>query len=318
MTTFIIRRLIQAVFVLIIVTIIVFLAVRLLPGDPILMIISQSDLDAITQEDIEALRHEYGLDRPLTVQYFDWLLNVAHGDFGDSIVLDEPVMKELSRRFPITLHLSLLAFIISILVGIPTGVICAVRRGKWVDTVMTIMANIGITVPIFWLGIMMIYFFSLYLHWLPVYGYTSPFVDFTKSMRQQIMPVICLSVFSIASLSRQTRSSMLEVMQQDYIRTAWSKGFAERYIIFRHALKNSLIPIVTLLGLSFSHVLGGSVLIETVFNIPGLGRMAVNAVFAQDYSVVQGFTFLVAVFILLTNLVVDISYGYLDPRIRYG
>ena len=318
MTTFIIRRLIQAVFVLIIVTIIVFLAIRLLPGDPILMIISQSDLDEITQEDIEALRHEYGLDRPLTVQYFDWLLNVAHGDFGDSIVLDEPVMKELSRRFPITLNLSLLAFIISILVGIPTGIICAVRRGKWADTVMTIMANIGITVPIFWLGIMMIYFFSLYLHWLPVYGYTSPFVDFTKSVRQQIMPVICLSVFSIASLSRQTRSSMLEVMQQDYIRTAWSKGFAERYIIFRHALKNSLIPIVTLLGLSFSHILGGSVLIETVFNIPGLGRMAVNAVFAQDYSVVQGFTFLVAIFILFTNLVVDISYGYLDPRIRYG
>jgi peptide/nickel transport system permease protein len=317
MTKFIIRRLIQALFVLIIVTIIVFLAVRLLPGDPILMIISQSEMNEITQEDIESLRHEYGLDRPLTVQYFDWLLNVARGDFGESIVLAEPVMKEIKRRFPITLHLSLLAFIISILVGIPAGVICAVRRGKWADTVMTILANIGVTVPIFWLGIMMIYFFSLYLHWLPVYGYTSPFVDFTKSVKQQIMPVICLSIFSIASLSRQTRSSMLEVMHHDYIRTAWSKGFTERYIIFRHALKNSLIPIVTLLGLSFSHIIGGSVLIETVFNIPGLGRMAVNAVFAQDYSVVQGFTFLIAVFILLTNLAVDISYGWLDPRIRY-
>ena len=317
MTKFIVRRLIQALFVLIIVTIIVFLAVRLLPGDPILMIISQSEMNEITQEDIESLRHEYGLDRPLTVQYFDWLLNVARGDFGESIVLAEPVMKEIKRRFPITLHLSLLAFIISILVGIPAGVICAVRRGKWADTVMTILANIGVTVPIFWLGIMMIYFFSLYLHWLPVYGYTSPFVDFTKSVKQQIMPVICLSIFSIASLSRQTRSSMLEVMHHDYIRTAWSKGFTERYIIFRHALKNSLIPIVTLLGLSFSHIIGGSVLIETVFNIPGLGRMAVNAVFAQDYSVVQGFTFLIAVFILLTNLAVDISYGWLDPRIRY-
>ena len=318
MTKFIVRRLIQALFVLIIVTIIVFLAVRLLPGDPILMIVSQSEMNEITQEDIESLRHEYGLDRPLTVQYFDWLLNVARGDFGESIVLAEPVMKEIKRRFPITLHLSLLAFIISILVGIPAGVICAVRRGKWADTVMTILANIGVTVPIFWLGIMMIYFFSLYLHWLPVYGYTSPFVDFTKSVKQQIMPVICLSIFSIASLSRQTRSSMLEVMHHDYIRTAWSKGFTERYIIFRHALKNSLIPIVTLLGLSFSHIIGGSVLIETVFNIPGLGRMAVNAVFSQDYSVVQGFSFIVAVFILLTNLVVDISYGWLDPRIRYG
>jgi peptide/nickel transport system permease protein len=163
----------------------------------------------------------------------------------------------------------------------------------------------------------MIYFFALFLHWLPVYGYTSPFVDFAKSAKQLIMPVFCLSIFSIASLSRQTRSSMLEVMQQDYIRTAWSKGFAERYIIFRHALKNSLIPIVTLLGLSFSHIIGGSVLIETVFNIPGLGRMAVNAVFSQDYAVVQGFSFIVAAFILLTNLVVDISYGWLDPRIRY-
>ena len=318
MTTFIIRRLIQAFIVLILVTMIVFLAVRLLPGDPILMIMSLSEMEEFSQEDIEALRHEYGLDRPLAVQYFDWLFNIARGDFGDSIVLDEPVMKEISRRFPITLHLSLLSFFISMLIGIPAGIISAVRRGKWADTVVTVLANLGITIPVFWLGIMMIYFFALFLHWLPVYGYTSPFVDFAKSAKQLIMPVFCLSIFSIASLSRQTRSSMLEVMQQDYIRTAWSKGFAERYIIFRHALKNSLIPIVTLLGLSFSHIIGGSVLIETVFNIPGLGRMAVNAVFSQDYAVVQGFSFIVAAFILLTNLVVDISYGWLDPRIRYG
>ncbi len=212
----------------------------------------------------------------------------------------------------------MVALFISIIIGIPAGVICAVRRGKWIDTVVTVLANIGITVPVFWLGVMLVYLFSLQLHWLPVQGYTSPFQDLGKSVRQLIMPIFCLSIFPIASITRQTRSSMLEVMRQDYIRTAWSKGLKERIIVSKHALKNALIPVVTLLGMSLSHIIGGSVIIETVFNIPGMGRMAVNAVFAHDYPVVQGFIFLIAVLIVTVNLIVDISYGWLDPRIRYS
>jgi peptide/nickel transport system permease protein len=318
MVNFIIRRIYLAVIVLILVTLFVFMAMRILPGDPIYMIMTSGEMTNSTIQEIEAVRHQYGLDKPLFVQYFDWLGGLLHGDLGKSIVQQEPVISEIIRRVPITLNLSLVAFFISAIIGIPAGVICALRRGKWSDTVITVLANAGITVPVFWLGVMLVYVFSLQLHWLPVQGYTSPFVDFGKSIRQIIMPVFCLSIFPIASMTRQTRSSMLEVMRQDYIRTAWSKGLKERIIVYRHALKNGLIPVVTLSGMALSHIIGGSVIIETVFNIAGMGRMAVNAVFAHDYPVVQGFIFLIAVTILTVNLIVDVSYGWLDPRIRYS
>jgi peptide/nickel transport system permease protein len=318
MTTYIIRRLIQSVFVLIIVTLLVFLTMHILPGDPILIFISSGELKQTSLQEIEALRHQFGLDKPLMRQYIDWFAGVVRGDFGISIVQREPVMKEIARRLPITFQLSLIALIISTIIGIPAGVVCAVRRGKWVDTLVTILANAGITIPVFWLGIMLIYLFALKLGWLPVQGYTSPFTDFGKSVKQMIMPVFCLSIFSISSITRQTRSSMLEVMRQDYIRTAWAKGLKERLVIMKHGIKNGLIPIVTLLGMSFSFIVGGSVLIENVFNIPGMSRLVVNAVFVQDYPVVQGFVLIIAVVVLVTNLIVDISYGWLDPRIRYG
>jgi peptide/nickel transport system permease protein len=318
MTTYIIRRLIQSVFILLIVTLLVFLTMHILPGDPILIFISSGTLKNTSMEEIETLRHQFGLDRPLMVQYFSWLAGTFRGDFGTSITLREPVIKEIARRLPITFQLSALALIVSTIIGIPAGVICAVRRGKWVDTVVTILANAGITIPEFWLGIMLIYLFALKLGWLPVQGFTWLFVDFWKSVKQMIMPVFCLSIFSISSITRQTRSSMLEVMRQDYIRTAWAKGLKERLVIMKHGIKNGLIPIVTLLGMSFSFIVGGSVLIENVYNIPGMSRLVVNAVFVQDYPVVQGFVLLIATIILLTNLMVDISYGWLDPRIRYG
>jgi peptide/nickel transport system permease protein len=318
MTHFIIRRLIQAAFILIIVSLLVFLMLHLLPGDPILIFISAGQLKNTSLEEIEILRHQFGLDRPLMVQYFSWIGGIFSGDFGISITTREPVVHEIVRRVPITAQLSIVALVISTIIGIPAGVICAIRRGKWLDTLITIIANIGITIPVFWLGIMLIYLFSLNLGWLPVQGYTSPFVDFSKSFRQAIMPVFCLSLFSISSVARQTRSSMLEVMKQDYIRTAWSKGISERWIVMRHALKNGLIPIVTLLGMSFSFIIGGDVLVENVFNIPGVGRLVVNAVFVQDYPVVQGFVLIVASIVLVTNLIVDISYAWLDPRIRFG
>jgi peptide/nickel transport system permease protein len=318
MTTYIVRRIIQAMIVLLIVTLMLFMAMRLLPGDPIYMIMTSGELNEVSTVQIEAVRHQFGLDRPLIVQYLDWLKKAGQGDLGVSIVQRTSVLNDIGRVVPITLNLSILAFIISLIIGIPAGVICAIRRGSWMDTVVTVLSNVGITVPVFWLGIMLIYLFALQLHWLPVQGYTSPFDDLVKNLRQIVLPVFCLAIFSICSIARQTRSSMLEVMGQDYIRTAWSKGLKERSVIIRHGLRNSLIPVVTLSGMSLSYIIGGSVLIETVFNIPGMGRLAVNAVFGHDYPMVQGTIFIIAITILLVNLLVDISYGWLDPRIRYG
>jgi peptide/nickel transport system permease protein len=317
-TTYIVRRLIQAAVVLILVTLLVFLAMRVLPGDPIYMIMSSGELSNVTEAQIQAIRHEFGLDKPLMVQYLSWAGGIFRGDFGTSIVQRRSPLDMIAQGVPVTLNLSLLAFIISLVVGIPAGAVCAIRRGTWIDTLVTVLANIGITVPIFWLGTMLIYLFSLQFHWLPVQGYTSPFTDLVKNIRQIIMPVFCLAIFPIASTTRQTRSSMLEVMRQDYIRTAWSKGVRERTVVIKHALKNGLIPVITLSGLGLSIILGGSVLIETVFNIQGVGQMLVNAVNAHDYPVVQGFILFIAVAVSFVNFLVDISYGWLDPRIRYG
>ena len=306
------------ILVLLIVTVIVFLMVRLLPGDPILMYLTSSDLEEITQEQVDIIRHDLGLDRPLFVQYFDWIGSVATGDLGTSIIHRGKVVDDIKRRLPITLHLGGLAFIISIIIGIPMGVVTAVRRGTWMDSVLTSLGNLGITVPIFWLGILLIYAFGLKLDWLPIFGYTSPFKDFWANTQQIILPVFCLAVPAIASAVRLTRSSMLEVMRQDYIRTAWSKGLRERAVIMRHALKNGLIPVITLKGMTLSAIVGGSVLVETVFSIPGMGRLAVEGLFSQDYAVVQGVILVAATIVLATNLLIDLSYGWLAPRIQYG
>jgi peptide/nickel transport system permease protein len=317
MSAYIIRRIFFSLLIIVIVTILVFLGMRLLPGDPVLLIISRSESRQITEEEIALLRHEYGLDKPMVVQYFDWMGGVLRGDLGKSIHTNRPVFNELARRIPITLHLTVLAFILSICIGVPAGVICAIRRGRWVDTIVTTLANAGITIPVFWLGIVLMYVFALQLNWLPIFGYTSPFKDFWLNTRQIIMPVFCLAVYPLASLARQTRSSMLEVMHQDYIRTAWSKGLRERLVILRHALKNSLIPVVTLIGTQTPQLVGGSVFVETVFNIPGMGRLAVTSMFDQDYPVTQGVILIIAIAVVLSNLVVDLSYGWIDPRIRY-
>jgi peptide/nickel transport system permease protein len=281
------------------------------------MVISQQELAEITPEYLEQLRHEHGLDKPIIVQYFDWMGGVFRGDFGISIFTQRDVTEEIVRRLPITFHLGIIAFVISLLIGIPLGVICAIRRSSWLDTVITVLANIGITVPNFWLGFLLIYLFALNFGWLPVHGYTSPFEDFSLSTRQLIMPIICLCLFPIASNVRQTRSAMLEVMGQDYIRTAWSKGLRERAVIIKHALKNGLMPVLTLAGMGLGFIIGGSVLIETVFNIPGLGRLAVDSTLGKDYPYVQAITLMIATVVVLANLITDIAYGWLDPRIRY-
>jgi peptide/nickel transport system permease protein len=318
MVTYMLRRLIQSVIIVILVTLIVFIVMRLMPGDPVLMYLSSEQYNTLSQEQIEFTRHELGLDKPMFLQYTDWVGGLLHGNLGTSMYYNKTVTKTLSSRLPVTLYLGLIAFVFGNIVGILAGVISAVRRGKALDSLVTLLANIGITVPTFWLAILLIYFFGLKLNWLPIYGFTSPFDDFWLSLRQIILPVFCLSIFSIGALARQTRSSMLEVVRQDYIRTAWSKGLGERVVILRHALKNGLIPIVTLSGMQIGGILGGSVIIETVFNISGMGRLAVDSLFSLDYPVVQAIVLISAIMIVTANLVVDISYGWLDPRIRYS
>jgi peptide/nickel transport system permease protein len=282
------------------------------------LLISSSQAQTYSEDQIKEARHEFGLDKPLPVQYINWVMGLFHGNMGTSIFTRNPVSTEIFRRLPITLHIGIISFIFGLLIGVPVGVVSAIRRGKWLDQLVISLTNLGVTVPIFWLGLLLIYFFGLYLKWLPVMGYTSPFEDFWMSTKQLIMPVFCLAVFPIASMARQTRSSMLEVMRQDYIRTAWSKGLRERTVITRHALKNGLIPIITLSSMSVPIIVGGAVIIETVFNIPGMGRLAVTSVQNHDFPYVQGIILIIATAVVLTNFIVEIAYGWADPRIRFN
>ena len=313
MGTYIIRRLIFSLVVIWIVTILSFLLVHIMKGDPAAIMLGAE----ASQEQIDTLRHELFLDQPLIVQYGHWLKNAVTGDFGKSLKYQEDIADLIAQRLPITIYLSLLALVISIVIGIAAGIYCAVRRGSVLDSAITILVNTGISLPTFWLGILGIYLFGLKLGWLPTQGYTSPLTDLGISLRKTVMPVICLAIPSIAVLARQTRSSMLEVVRQDYIKTAWSKGLTEKVIVIKHALKNALIPIVTLIGLQLRIVVSGSIVVETVFNIPGMGRLLVTATFAKDFISVQAITLVIGIVVLLSNLIVDISYGWLDPRIRF-
>ena len=317
MITYIIRRLLICALIILLVSILVFLVMRLLPGDPIMLYVTKNELGSMSPERIEEIRHEFGLDQSYPEQYFNWVKGIATGNFGQSLYYNLRVEILIKERLPVTVYLGALSLIISGILGIAAGAVCALRRGKWIDTVVTFLANIGITVPSFWAAIILIYVLAYKAGWLPVYGYTSPFQDFWLSTRQIIMPVICLSLFPLAAVCRQTRASMLEVIQQDYVRTAWAKGLTERAVIMKHTLKNAMIPVITAIGLHVAVIFGGSVLIETIFNIPGIGRLMTQALFQQDFPIVQSGALIIAVFVVLTNLVVDISYGWLDPKIRY-
>jgi peptide/nickel transport system permease protein len=310
---FIIRRLFQTVVVLLIVTIISFLLLHLTPGDPAAAMLDTG----ASKEQIETLRKELWLDRSFPVQYFHWLSRVAHGDLGVSIMYRDPMSTIFVARLPVTFCLSVTAFILSTVFGIAAGVLCAIRRGGLLDQLVSLGANLGIAIPVFWLGILGIYLFGFRLGWLPIEGWTSPFENLAMSVKQSVMPVILLAVPGIAVLARQTRSSMLEVIHQDYVRTAFSKGLSETAVVLRHALKNALIPVVTLMGLQVRILVGGSVLVESVFNIPGMGRLLVTGAFNKDYIVVQAGVLLIGTAVCLVNLLVDISYGWLDPRYRY-
>jgi peptide/nickel transport system permease protein len=319
MTTYIIRRLFLSLITLIIITLVVFFAIRLLPGDPLMIYMGkQAQSQMITEEGMQELRVKFGLDKPVMVQYFNWLGGLFKGDLGTSINYHDRVAKLMAERFPITIHLGVLALILTIVLGVLMGLGAAIRRGTWIDTLSTFFANIGVCIPVFWLALILIYVFGLKLGWLPIHGYTSPVENFWLNTRQIIMPVFCMAIGGLSTTARLTRSAMLEVIQQDYIRTAWSKGLRERAVVWRHAIKNGLIPIVTVLGMSIGGVFAGSVIIEQIFAIPGIGRLLVTGLYAQDYPVIQSGTLVIAAIIVMSNLVVEISYVWLDPRIRYS
>lgn len=313
MTNFIISRIIQTIVVLFLVSMITFLLVESMPGDPVVTMLGR---DA-SPDEVATLRAKLWLDRPIHVRYVHWFSGVIRGDLGESIFYREPVTQLFMKKLGVTSYLAFLALILSVVIGITTGIVSATRRGGFVDQIVSLLANMGIAIPAFWLGIMGIYLFGLKLEWLPIHGWTSPFEDFWMSSSQAVMPVILLAIPSIAVLSRQARSSMLEVIHQDYIRTAWSKGLKERSVVLKHALQNALLPVVTLVGLQVRLLFGGSVLVEQVFNIPGMGRLLVQSAFNKDFTVIQGGVLLIGLIVCLANLLVDISYGWIDPRVRY-
>jgi len=317
MTTYILRRLIQGIFVIILATIVIFIAMRILPGDPLMIYIVEQDISFITPELEKQLRHKFGLDKSLLMQYFDWIGGLLRGDMGLSIHYQESVAVLMAKRVPITLLLGLLSFIISSVLGMLTGVLAALRRASLLDNILTSLANFGISVPPFWLGILLIYLFAVNLGWLPAQGYVSPVDDLWKSVKHLLMPVSVLSIWGMAFVSRQARSSMLEVLRQDYVRTAWAKGLREQVIVLRHVLKNGLIPVVAVIGMRLSFLIGGMVVLENVFNIPGVGRLLVNSVLSQDYQVVQAGILIIAISVVFVNLFIDVCYGWIDPRIKY-
>jgi peptide/nickel transport system permease protein len=317
MISYVIRRLLFGVIIILLVTILVFLVMRLLPGDPLFLFMAENQLENLTPQQMQQLRHQYGLDKSMPMQYIDWVGKILHGNLGYSVYNQDRVSKLLAERFPVSAELSVIAWVFGHALGLLVGIVAALKRGKWIDSFATGFTYMGVTIPNFWLAILLIYVMGLKLHWLPLSGWTSPSVNLEMHIKQLIMPVFCLSITGIASTARLMRSSMLEVIHQDYIRTAWSKGLGQRMIIIRHALKNSFIPIITVLGMGITAIFGGSFIIETLFSIPGMGRLMVTSLYAHDYAVVQFSALFTAFLIVMTNVVVDVSYGFFDPRIRY-
>lgn len=317
MISYIIQRIFQAIIVIILVSMLIFIIMRTLPADPLLIYLSQDDIVYYTEEKLDEIRHELGLDKSWPMQYIDWMSGVLRLDLGDSFHYKQKVASLIGRALPKTVHIGIVAFVISGVLGIIFGILAAVRRGTWVDNVITPLSNLGVVLPQFWLGILLIYFIAYKWGVLPTYGYTSPFDDFWLSTRQIIMPVIVLCSLPLCLVTRQMRSSMLEIAGQDYIRTAWSKGLNEKLVIQKHMLRNSLIPVITVMAMGVPHIFAGSVLVEVVFNISGMGQLLVNATTSSDYNLLQGGILIIVAVVVMTNLLVDISYSWIDPRVRY-
>jgi peptide/nickel transport system permease protein len=298
------RRLLYALFVLLGVSTIIFFILRL-TGDPVLLMVPPE----ATAADVERMRHLLGFDRPVAVQYVTFLADLARGDLGVSLRYSQPVAGLVLERLPATGQLAMTAFLFSLLISIPTGIMSAVRRGSWADSLGSVFALVGQATPVFWLGIMAILLFSVKLHWLPSQG--------RAGWTSLVMPAASLGLTAAAMTTRMMRSAMLEVLTQDFIRTARAKGLSERVVIYKHALKNALIPVITVLGLQFGGLLSGSVVTETVFAWPGVGRLVIQSITGRDFPMVQAVVLMISFIFLAVNLLVDIAYGWVNPRIRY-
>ena len=315
MLTYIIRRVLQAIPVLWVVVIIVFLLLRLSPGDPATAMLG--NIPGVTKEIIDQVRSELGVDKPLVVQYVNWQIDLFKGDFGQSYYNKVPVTTLIAQRLPKSMELAVVALAIALPFSLGAGILAAVKRGTWIDHAATAFVTAGIAIPGFWLAIMLVLLFSVQLKWLPSSGYVSFFDDPVGHIRILILPALTLAILVAAPSMRFLRSSMIEVLNEDYIRTARAKGLAQRIVVNRHAVKNALIPTVTFVGLQFASLLAGTILIEWVFGWTGIGWLIVNAIHSQDYLVVQGGVIVMAFFFVAVNLGVDILYAVLDPRIRY-
>ena len=308
------KRAVIAIPTVILVSIIVFALQKLLPGDPLLTLAGEER----DPEVLAYLREQYRLDDPIYVQYFVWIGQVLQGDFGFSLRTGIPVTTLIVQKLPVTLQLATMAMFWAIVIGIPIGILAAVKKGTWVDYLASVFALSGVSIPNFWLGILLIFFISVRMQWLPASGYVPPGEDLMQSLRTMLMPSIVLGTALAGQLMRHTRSAMLGVLKTDYIRTARAKGLLPAIVIYKHALRNALVPIVTLLTLIFGELIAGAVLTEQIFTIPGFGKLIVDAVFTRDYAVVQGVVLVTAVGFIVMNLIADILYVLINPRLRYS
>jgi peptide/nickel transport system permease protein len=314
MLGYIVQRILAAIPVMGFVALFVFLLLRLTPGDPAAIIAG----DAATQAQLETIRERLGLNDPLHVQFFTWIGNLLRGDFGTSIISGTPVLRMIASRLEPTISLAITTIVLSVVIAVPLGVIAAWRQGTLIDRFVMALSVVGFSVPIFVIGYMMIQIFAMELRWLPVQGFRSITDGFWPFAERMILPTLTLTLLYIALIARITRTSMLEILGEDYVRTAYAKGLTENRVLMRHALRNCAVPIVTVIGIGFALIISGVVVTESVFNLPGIGRLTVDAVLARDYPVIQAVILLASLVYVVINLLIDISYVFLDPRIRYS
>ena len=318
MNTYVLKRFMLFVPTLLLVTLMVFALMRLVPGDPAELLLMGFEGDGqYSQQQLDELRAKLGTDRPLAIQYLSWIWGMLRGDFGVSMYFDTPISEDLAAKLPITLELSALALLLAFVVAVPLGVISAVRQDTIADYASRIIAIAGVAMPTFWIGILVVYFLVTWFDWLPPLGYANLWSDPWTNLQQMFFPAVALGFYNMALVARVTRSSMLEVFREDYIRTARSKGLRERAVIIRHALKNAFLPILTISGWQVGRLIAGTVVIETIFLVPGMGRLLVDSILHRDYTMIQSIVMVIAFMVLALNLVVDLLYAWLDPRIRY-
>ena len=318
MQQYAIKRILLFIPTVLLVTMIAFFVMAVLPGDPAIAILEGDGGGQYTQEDLDRLRQELGTDRNKFVQYGDWISGVAVGDFGDSLWFNSPVMTELGDRIPVTVELAILSVLMAVVIAVPLGIVSAIKPDSPLDYGSRVFTLIGIAIPNFLAAVLMILFLLKVFDWLPALGYVDFWDNPAKNLSQMFFPAFALALYEMAFIARVTRSSMMEIIREDYMRTARSKGLAERVVLFRHGLKNAILPILTISGWQFGRLFGGTVVIETIFLIPGMGRILIEAVQHRDFPLIQAAIVIIGMAIVSINLMVDLLYGWLDPRIRYA